>query len=299
MNEASEIDDQPALAENGAVLLIRDRPVMPAASVARAFGVETREVVQAIKRNPLKFNGTHAFELSREEADFLTSQGVISKPGRGGSRALPWVLTQKGVARLATIIDSPRALDAVDTMIDIFIEVYQQLAQGRRDIAIADPSRLAPSGVDETHLKSFRKKLLAALDGLLGVVIDPVRATTVRDELGELSGGALGHFKEQLRTKGLENEKIAAETLLIIEKAREIRDKTEAEARKSHAETERIALENLDKKISIVERLMKMSKDMEPNAVVRLLGEFEGAAPRLAEPTRTPLISPPRDDSES
>jgi len=81
---------------------------MLASAVAESFGVETREVVQAVKRNPEKFTSIHAFELTPEEQAFLTSQGVISKPGRGGGRALVWVLTQKGVVRLATFADRRR-----------------------------------------------------------------------------------------------------------------------------------------------------------------------------------------------
>jgi hypothetical protein len=294
-DSADDDHDQAPLQDRSAVLLIRSSPVMLASSVAQAFGVETREVTQAVKRNPTKFGPDHAFELSNEEVEFLTSQGVISKPGRGGSRALPWVFTQKGVVRLSTVIDSSRALAAVDTMIDIFIEVYQQLARGGREVEIANPSRLSPAGGDQSHLQNFRKKLLAALDGLLNTVIDPKGDVKVRDELGELGGGALAHLKEQMRTKGLENEKIEAETLLIIEKAREIRDKTQAEVRKSHAEAERIVLENLNTKITIVERLMKMAKEMEPNAVIQLLGEFSAA-----HLTQAPaLVHRTNDDSES
>jgi len=212
----------------------------------------------------------------------LTSRGVISKPGRGGSRASPRAFTQKGVARLATIIDSPRALNAVDMMIDVFIEVYQQLALGHREVEIANPSRLAPSRKDQAEIQNIRNKLLAALDGVLSTVVDPTRHVTVRDELQEVGGGVLTTLKEHLRTKGLENEKIAAETLLVIEQAREIYDRRQASVRRSHAEAERLALENLDKRITIFERLLKMAKEIEPNAVVQLIGEFS-AEERLSQ----------------
>ncbi len=66
---------------------------MLAADVAEIFNVETRMIVQNIKRNnegirPL-FPERYAFQISEQELTHLRSLGVISKPGRGG-RALPY-----------------------------------------------------------------------------------------------------------------------------------------------------------------------------------------------------------------
>jgi hypothetical protein len=282
----SQTDPPDAEAESTApVIMVRGEPVMLATRVAQVFEVATREVVQAVKRNPLKFPETHAFELTRDEVESLTSHAVISKPGRGGSRALPWAFTHKGVVRLAMTMNAPAALEATDRIIDVFIEVQTQLARGQGHIALSNPAQILPDPHARHRLGAFREKLFDALEALLGTVIDQRNNTTVRDELEELGGSALDYLKAHLRTKGIENERIEAETLHILEKVREIRARTEADTRKSAAQTETIQLENIDRKIALVEKLLQMADRMAPNAVVDLLGNF---APHIEAAPRKP-----------
>ena len=78
---------------------LRGYLVMLASKVADVFKVETREIVQNITRNndgprPL-FPEHYAFQVNKEELEHLRSLGMISKPGRGGSRALPWVIKRE------------------------------------------------------------------------------------------------------------------------------------------------------------------------------------------------------------
>ena len=103
-------------ADSPRVVRLRGEPVMLAADVARAFGVETREVVQAVRRNPQKFSDRHAFRPTDAELEPLRSQGVISRKGWA-----PTVLTQKGVVRLATVLNAPKALEATDQIIDLLL----------------------------------------------------------------------------------------------------------------------------------------------------------------------------------
>jgi hypothetical protein len=280
----------------GAIVLLRGKPVVPDARVAQAFGVETREINQALSRNPHKFTEEHAFQVTAEERDFLTSQGVIPKPGRGGSRTPPHVYTQKGVARLATILDTPRALAATDLMIDLFVDVYQQIAQGRRQVFITQPGRLTPEAGLGERLQGIRTQLLKAIDTLLKTEITPGSKTTVADEIGELAQGAIGFAKAHLNAKGIENEKIAAETVQILEKAREIRDRTRADVAKSQAETERVMLENFEKKLAIVEKLWAMADKLEPNALVTLSQGF--VKPSLFLQAPQPAFPNPAADAE-
>ncbi len=279
-----------------AVLNIRGEPVILAARVAGAFGVETREVVQAIRRNPDKFTRLHAFQLLADETEALTSQGVISKLGRGGSRAAPWVLSNNGVVRLASILNSPEALEATDLIIDLFLEVYAQLARGETQIKIANPSKLIPDGGVAQRVRDFRHKLFNAVDGMLDTVIDPKGAKTVRDELQDISGGVLGHFAERFKTRGLENEKITAETVKILAEVRALRERTEADVAKTEAETEKLKLENLDKKIVIVERLLTMADRFEPNAIVQLLPDFSQSA--LAQTDKRRALPRPKKSED-
>lgn len=150
-------DSPPASAKP--VFLLRGHDVILASRVAQVFGVETREITQAVKRNLSKFPELHAFQTSEEEREELTSRGVISKPGRGGSRAHPWVFTIKGVVRLATIMDAPAALDATDRIIDLFLDVRAQLAQGRTEVTVAQPSRLRPDQSAAGAISGLRRRL--------------------------------------------------------------------------------------------------------------------------------------------
>ena len=287
-------DSQAAAPGEGIIMLLRGMPVILDSRVAHAFGVETREVNQAAARNPHKFADHHRFQISENEREFLTSQNVISKPGRGGSRTLPYVYTQKGVARLAKVLDTPQALEATDLMIDLFVEVHQQLAAGHTQISVARPGRLFPDAGLAAHVAQIRQQLVKSISDLLSVQIDPASKTTLRDEIGEVAGGALNYLKAHLNAKNIENEKVAAETVMILEKAREVRDCTRADLAKAAVETEKMQLENFEKKLAIAERLWAMAEKFEPNEIVMLNRAFVKPSLLLRAPdpdNEPPLMS--------
>ncbi len=257
---------------------MRGLPVMLAADVAVIFGVETREIVQNVKANPDFFPERYAFQLTAEETEGLRSAGLISKPGRGGSRALPWVVTRKGAIRLATIMKSERAMRAADIFIDIFDEVVEQVAAGSRALAITNPSRIAPSEEDRSMIEGVRDQLRKATRSLLDTVVDESANTTVADELQQVSAEAVGHVKAWLRGKSVANSKIEAETLLIIEQARDLYERRQEDLKDR-------AVERIMKKIEVAERVMALYRNLEPNALVELADGFAGQA-RLAAPER-------------
>lgn len=193
---------------------------------------------------------------------------------------MPWVYTQKGAVRLATIVNSPKARQATDLMIDLFIEVYQQLAQGRREVEVSRPTGLLPELGNQ--VAKVRAQLFKAVTDLLDTEIDSKSKSTLADEIGELANSARGYIKAHLDAKGLENEKIAAETLLVLEKAREVR----SQIAKSMAETEGLNLTNFEKKLQIAERCLSMAKTLEPNAIMQLNAAF--TSPELMRPPSKP-----------
>jgi len=92
----------------GTICLIRGEKVMLDSDLADLYGVETRVLVQAVKRNIERFPEDFMFQLSQEEYDSLRSQTVILKTGRGQHRKyLPYAFTEQGVA-----YDAIRALMA-------------------------------------------------------------------------------------------------------------------------------------------------------------------------------------------
>lgn len=260
------------------VFELRGHHVMLAATVAEVFEVETRQIVQNIKNknrnDPPLFPEKYAFEITKDERELLESLGVISKPGRGGSRALPWVVTRKGAIRLAMIMDVPKAVHAADVIIDVFDEVLVQLNQGAQEIAISNPSRIAPDKNQVRQIQGIRQKIVKSVAELLDIVVDSKQKTTVGDEIGEVAKGAVEHLKEWLRSRKVANEKIEAETLLILEQVRDMHERRTSDLEDAALDRERKALENVERKIGIVEKLLKMHEQLEPNAVVGLIGGY-------------------------
>ena len=71
------------------ILALREQRVMLDADLAQLYGVETRVLVQAVKRNLARFPEDFMFQLSAEEFAALRSQSVISNTeGRGGRRKI-------------------------------------------------------------------------------------------------------------------------------------------------------------------------------------------------------------------
>lgn len=74
------------------IFLISGQKVMLASDLAVLYGVPTFRLNEQVKRNRKRFPDDFMFQLTREEAEVLTSQIAISNKGRGGRRYLPYVL---------------------------------------------------------------------------------------------------------------------------------------------------------------------------------------------------------------
>jgi hypothetical protein len=74
----------------------RGQKVMLDSDLAELYGVETKVLKQAVRRNLDVFPDSFMFELSKKEFESLRSQIVTSKNGRGGARYLPMVFTEHG-----------------------------------------------------------------------------------------------------------------------------------------------------------------------------------------------------------
>ena len=92
------------------IYLIRSQKVMLDSDIGELYGVETRALVQAVKRNIGRFPQDFMFQLNNQEVITLRSQFVISKSGKGGRRYIPYVFTEQGVAMLSSVLSSERAI---------------------------------------------------------------------------------------------------------------------------------------------------------------------------------------------
>jgi hypothetical protein len=89
--------------------------------LAEMYGVDTRSLKQAVKRNESRFPSDFMFELTRTEWASLISQNVISN--RGGNRFLPYAFTEQGVAMLSSVLRSEKAIEINIQIIRVFIQL--------------------------------------------------------------------------------------------------------------------------------------------------------------------------------
>src|SRR5437667_4539797 len=113
------------------ILFIRGEKVMRDSDLAAMYQVETRTLVQAVRRNFSRFPADFMFQLSKEEFEALRSQIVISNKGRGGRRYLPYVFTEQGVAMLSSILNSERAVQVNIAIMRAFVKLRKILASNK------------------------------------------------------------------------------------------------------------------------------------------------------------------------
>jgi hypothetical protein len=111
------------------ILLIRKQKVMLDADLAALYGVETKVLVQAVKRNIERFPQDFMFQLNDEEASLLRSQFVTLEKGRGKySKYRPYAFTEQGIAMLSSVLRSPQAIQVNIEIMRAFIKLRQILA---------------------------------------------------------------------------------------------------------------------------------------------------------------------------
>jgi hypothetical protein len=110
------------------IVIVRGQRVMFDSDLARMYGVTTKELNQAVRRNAKRFPNDFAFRLTPEEFADLRSQIVTSKTGRGGRRYQPWVFTEHGVAMLSSVLRSPRAIAVNIEIVRAFVRLRRLLA---------------------------------------------------------------------------------------------------------------------------------------------------------------------------
>jgi hypothetical protein len=105
------------------ILVVRGRQVILDEDLADLYGVETRVLVQQVRRNEKRFPADFMFQLSAREFGDLKSQSVISSGGHGGRRKSPLVFTEHGIAMLSGVLRSERAIAVNIEIMRVFIEL--------------------------------------------------------------------------------------------------------------------------------------------------------------------------------
>ena len=139
---------------------IRGQKMVLDTDLALIFGVPTFRFNEAIKRNRERFPNDFMFQLTAAEAESLTSQIAMSKPGRGGRRTLPYAFTENGAIMAANVLNSPEAVRMSVFVVRAFVQM--------RDL-LGSTKELAK------QLAALEKKLTARLDGHEVAIIEVLR----------------------------------------------------------------------------------------------------------------------------
>ena len=94
------------------------------ADLAALYGVPTKRLNEAVRRNRARFPDDFMFRLSTDEAVSLRSQIATSKEaGSGGRRYIPFAFTEQGVAMLSSVLRSPRAIAINVEIMRVFVRI--------------------------------------------------------------------------------------------------------------------------------------------------------------------------------
>lgn len=109
------------------ICVIRGHKVMLSVRLAGLYGVETRVLNQAVKRNSQRFPDDFMFQLSEAEAKQLVSQNVIPHLKYFGG-SLPYAFTEQGVAMLSSVLKSKRAVHVNIEIMRAFVRLHEILS---------------------------------------------------------------------------------------------------------------------------------------------------------------------------
>jgi hypothetical protein len=114
------------------IYVLRGVKVMLAQDLAQLYGVETRVLLQAVRRNMARFPADFAFSVEKQDLASLRSQIVISndeKPGSGGARYTTVAFTEQGVAMLSSVLRSERAIAVNIEIMRTFVKLRSMLSE--------------------------------------------------------------------------------------------------------------------------------------------------------------------------
>jgi len=138
----------------GRIFQLRGRKVMLDRDLAELYGVETRILIQAVRRNIDRFPDDFMFQLTKSELANLRSQFVISS--WGGRRYMPYAFTEHGIAMLSSVLNSRRAIHVNIQIMRAFI--------GLRRV-----------GITYSELKRKIETMEKKYDGQFNIVFEAIR----------------------------------------------------------------------------------------------------------------------------
>ena len=142
------------------IRIIRGQQVMLDRNLAELYGVETKRLNEAVKRNIERFPAVFCFQLTENEYSFLRSQIATSKTGetRGGRQYLPYAFTEQGVAMLSAVLRSETAVEVSIQIMNAFVAMRRFLLNNVKIFTEIDSIK-EHLLVSDLHQKESDKKI--------------------------------------------------------------------------------------------------------------------------------------------
>ena len=147
------------------IFLIRGQKVMLDRDLAALYGVKTKSLKQAVRRNISRFPEDFMFELSKEEFQNWRSQFVTSNSDRMGLRYPPMAFTEQGVAMLSSALNSERAVEVNIAIMRVFVRLRETMTT-HKEMA----RKLSEL---ERHVKDHDQQIQAIFDAIRRLMTPP------------------------------------------------------------------------------------------------------------------------------
>jgi len=167
MNNSISISDETVINK---IYLIRGKKVMLDRDLAEMYGVETRRLNEQVNRNYKRFPNDFMFRLTTGEYKNLKSQNAISR--WGGTRKLPNVFTEQGVAMLSSVLNSETAIHVNIQIIRIFTRIREVLST-HKDILLKLEQLEKKMLMQENKVNRHEEEILIVFNALKKLINQP------------------------------------------------------------------------------------------------------------------------------
>ena len=144
---------------------IRGQKVMLDSDLAALYEVETFNLNKAVKRNSGRFPSDFMFQVTKEEWRNLIFQNGISNNQHGGRRFMPYVFTEQGVAMLASVLNSPKAVIVNINIMRAFVKLRHYVLSQSKDHQIAELRKLLMLYIEKNDNRV--NEIILALNNLI------------------------------------------------------------------------------------------------------------------------------------
>ena len=153
---------------------IRGQQVMLDSDLAELYGVQTKVLNQAVKRNSLRFPERYCFQLTKDEVENLKSQ-IVTSNQHGGRRTFPYAFSEQGVSMLSTVLKSETAVKTSIRIMGTFVAMRQFMSQ----------HALVFERMDAIERKQF------STNSKVEQILDALESKTIKQEQGIFYDGQI------------------------------------------------------------------------------------------------------------